>query len=308
MKNIVIPSDIRSHWIWQDPAKFQWWIDMLMRSLEPDNVVSLSGNDVQRKEGQIVDTLTGLAKLWKTKKDTVRYFLAKLEADKMIRMDNTKKHSLISILVLEQYTQSNPEAISSTNLTNQKEVEVVEAEEVQTLPKKRKPRKAPAEASIITKARLLFERIHHERSSEIMIPEDKQQEGSYYWEAKDASNMKQLLKKISFSRTQREKPLPVDDDSLIDALESFLNAIKDSWILGHFTVPIINSQYNSIITQLKQKKNAIQQTSRTSGPRTSAHDVDSQKRDLYSDLAKIQSGWEAKKRSGDDTQQGLLPS
>lgn len=306
MKNIVIPPDIRTHWIWQDPTKFQWWIDMLMRSLEPDCIISVSGNDVQRNEGQIADTLTGLAKRWNTKKDTVRYFLAKLESDKMIRMDNTKKHSLITILVLEQFTQS-PLPASSPNIIPEQPVEVIEPEEVKPTPKKRKPRKTQTETSLITKARLLFERIHHERSSEIMIPEEKQQEGTYYWEAKDATNMKQLLKKISFSRTQRERPLPVDDDSLIVALESFLNAINDSWILEHFTVPMLNSQYNSIITKLKQKKNAVQQTPRTSGPRTSALDVDSQKRDLYSDLSKIQSDWEAKKRTGFDTEQGLLP-
>lgn len=306
MKNIVIPPDIRSHWIWQDPAKFQWWIDMLMRSLEPDCIMSVSGNDVQRKEGQIADTLTGLAKRWNTKKDTVRYFLAKLESDKMIRMDNTKKHSLITILVLEQFTQS-PLPASSPNIIPEQPAEVIEPDEVKPTPKKRKPRKTQTETSLITKARLLFERIHHERSSEIMIPEEKQQEGTYYWEAKDATNMKQLLKKISYSRTQRKRPLPVDDDSLIVALESFLNAINDSWILEHFTVPILNSQYNSIITKLKQKKNAIQQTPRTSGPRTSALDVDSQKRDLYSDLSKKQSEWEAKKRTGFDTEQKLLP-
>lgn len=302
MKNIVIPPDIRSHWIWQDPAKFQWWIDMLMYSLEPDGVVSLSGNDVQRKEGQIADTLTGLAKRWNTKKDVVRHFLAKLESDKMIQIDSAKKYSLITVLVLDQFTQS-PLPVLSDSKGPKQEVSIEEAE----VPKKRKPRKTSAEPTIITKARLLFERIHHERSSEIMIPEEKQQEGKYYWEAKDASNMKQLLKKISFSRTQREKPLPVDDDSLIVALESFLNAINDSWVLEHFTVPIINSQYNSIITKLKQKKNAIQQSPRTAGPRTSAHDVDSQKRDLYSDLSKKQSEWEAKKRAGFDTQQNLLP-
>ncbi|WP_286150970.1 hypothetical protein [Bacteroides acidifaciens] len=306
MKNIVIPPDIRSHWIWQDSAKFQWWIDMLMCSLEPDCTISVSGNDVHRKEGQIADTLTGLAKRWNTKKDTVRYFLSKLESDKIIQMDNTKKYSLITILVLDHFTYV-PISTSSTSTKSEQPLKVVEAEEIKSSPKKRKPRKAQTEPTLITKARLLFERIHHERSSEIMIPEEKQQEGSYYWEAKDATNMKQLLKKIAYSRTHREKPLPVDDDSLVVALESFLQAINDSWILQHFTVPILNSQYNSIITTLKQKKNAIQQSPRTSGPRTSALDVDSQKRDLYSDLSKIQSEWEAKKRTGFDTEQGLLP-
>ncbi len=309
MKNIVITPDIKFHWIWQDAAKFQWWIDMLMCCLEPDSIVSLSGNDIQRKEGQIACTLSGLASRWKTKKDTVRYFLAKLEAEKMIKMDNTKKHSLITILVLDRFTQSEKsKEVQVIPASDNANVEVVEAEVVDSAVKKRKINRPKAEPTIITKARLLFERIHHERSSEIMIPEEKQQEGRYYWEAKDASNMKQLLKKITFSRTQRDKPLPVDEDSLIVALEAFLNAINDKWILEHFTVPILNSQYNSIITKIKQNKNAVLKSPRTPGPRTSANDVDSQKRDLYSDLSKKQSEWEAaKKRESSGAKSELLP-
>ena len=304
MKSIVIPPDVRSHWLWHDHAKFQWWIDMLMCSLEPECSVPVSGNDVQRKEGQIADTLGGLAKRWNTKKDTVRYFLAKLESDKMIRMDATRKHTLVTILVLDRFTCSIPDP---SDAESGQMAEVVEAEVVNDPPKKQRPKKTPAEPTIITKARMLFERIHHERSSEITVPEDKQQEGKYYWEPKDASNMKVLLKKISFSRTQREKPLPVDEDSLIVALEAFLNAINDEWILQHFTVPIINSQYNAIITMLKQNKNAIQQSTRTAGPRTSANGVDSQRCDLGSDLSKKDAEWWAKKQEGSGPQQHLLP-
>lgn len=310
MKQIVIPQDIRTHWLWQDCAKLKWWFDMLMSCLEPECHVHLSGNDIFRNVGQIVGTLTALAKSWNTKKDSVRYFLAKLESEQMIRMDNSKKHTLITILVLDQYVMDDSPQPVKTVVESKQEaqvVEVVEAEIVETPKKKRTRKKASPEPTIITRARELFERIHEERSSEVMIPDDKQDNGRYYWEAKDASNMKALLKKIAYSRKTRDNPLPVDDDSLLSALESFLNVINNKWVMEHFTVPIINSQYNAIITELKQKKNATQLSPRTSGPRTSANDVDSQKCNLVSDLAKKQSEWEAKKRKSSCPEQELLP-
>lgn len=74
----------------------------------------------------------------------------------------------------------------------------------------------------------------------------------YYWTPKDAGAMSQLLKKINFSREQ--KRMPTDDDSMIKALKAFLGSIKDTWILEHFSVAIINSKYNEIVASAKDLK------------------------------------------------------
>ena len=71
----------------------------------------------------------------------------------------------------------------------------------------------------------------------------------YYWTEKDAGSMSKLLKKISFSRNQ--KGMPVDDDSLLYALQSLLSSIHDDWILKNFSVAIINSKYNEIVNQAR---------------------------------------------------------
>jgi hypothetical protein len=73
---------------------------------------------------------------------------------------------------------------------------------------------------------------------------------AYYWEAKDAVNMDKLVKKISNSRKERE--LTIDDDSVLSAFKVFLEMIKDDWVLKNFTVPIINSKYNSLVSQAKE--------------------------------------------------------
>lgn len=71
----------------------------------------------------------------------------------------------------------------------------------------------------------------------------------YYWTAKDAGNMSQLLRKLTFSREQRH--IPVDDASVLYALQVFLTSVKDSWLLDNFSVANINSKYNEIVSKAK---------------------------------------------------------
>lgn len=79
---------------------------------------------------------------------------------------------------------------------------------------------------------------------------------TYYWSAKDAGNMTRLLNAIRFSRENRPKPLPTDVDSLINALQLFLSSITKKWINSNFSVSMISSHYNEIISELKLLQNA----------------------------------------------------
>lgn len=96
--------------------------------------------------------------------------------------------------------------------------------------------------SLVTRARKIFE--EHFRS---VYGE------AYYYAAKDAGNLKQLLGKIAHSRKDRPEPLPVDDDSLLEAFKSFLDHIDGGWISGNFSLPIINSKYNELISKIKNE-------------------------------------------------------
>lgn len=97
----------------------------------------------------------------------------------------------------------------------------------------------PKGESINKKARTLFEEYFNETFS-----------SSYYWTAKDAGNMKQLLKKISFSR--QKKKMSIDDDSMMYALQSLLSSINEGWIFENFSVANINSKYNEIVSQARE--------------------------------------------------------
>lgn len=103
------------------------------------------------------------------------------------------------------------------------------------------PPTPPKGEGINKKARSLFEDYFNDTFS-----------SSYYWTAKDAGNMKQLLQKITFSREQ--KKMPIDDDSMMYALKSLLSSINEGWIFENFSVANINSKYNEIVSQAKNGK------------------------------------------------------
>jgi hypothetical protein len=112
--------------------------------------------------------------------------------------------------------------------------------------------------------------------------------------------MSQLLRKICYSRTNRASPLPVDDDSLLDALEKFIRSIEKNWITNNFSVVQIDSHYNEIISEIKRRNN-VPNNSQSGGTQSpSAHAAAStrQKADVLSAIGEAQREWEQKRNSG----------
>lgn len=79
----------------------------------------------------------------------------------------------------------------------------------------------------------------------------------YYWQAKDARAMNSILKKITFARSNRTTPLPTDDESLLKAWGEFLRLIDKTWIMNNFSVNKIDSQYNEIVSEIKNQKQNV---------------------------------------------------
>ena len=105
-----------------------------------------------------------------------------------------------------------------------------------------KPAKPKQPKGLNTNARKAFEEYFRNTFGE-----------EYYWTAKDAGNMSQLLQKLTFSREQKQ--MPVDDASVLYALQVFLSSVKDGWLLKNFSVTNINSKFNEIVAQAKNGKN-----------------------------------------------------
>lgn len=73
----------------------------------------------------------------------------------------------------------------------------------------------------------------------------------YYWTAKDAGAMSQLLQKLKFQREQKQ--MDVADESILYALQYLLSSVKEGWIFENFSVTNINSKFNEIVSQAKKK-------------------------------------------------------
>lgn len=124
------------------------------------------------------------------------------------------------------------------------------------------------------RAREVFEKIYQELYGT-----------TYYWTAKDAGQMTKLLNAIKFSRQNRPLPLQNDIDSVIDALEKFLLSINKTWINDNFSVAMIASHYNEIISELKNKKNNGKAMYRTD------NSADCRRAEIISNVASYDEKW-----------------
>ena len=124
------------------------------------------------------------------------------------------------------------------------------------------------------RAREVFEKIYQELYGT-----------TYYWTAKDAGQMTNLLNAIKFSRQNRPLPLQNDTDSVIDALEKFLLSINKTWINDNFSVAMIASHYNEIISELKNKKNNGKAMYRTD------NSADCRRAEIVSNVASYDEKW-----------------
>lgn len=102
------------------------------------------------------------------------------------------------------------------------------------------PPTPPKGEGINYKARSLFETYYRQLFG-----------SDYYWTAKDAGAMSQLLQKLKFQREQKQ--MDVADESILYALQYLLLSIKEGWIFENFSVTNINSKFNEIVSQAKKK-------------------------------------------------------
>jgi len=168
-----------------------------------------------------------------------------------------------------------------------------------TAPKKKEPPK------LVTRAREIFEAYY-----------EQEYESAYYWGAKDAVAMKRLLNKISYSRDHRPTPLPIDDDSLLEALSIFLSSIEKAWLRDNFSVPNIDSQYNNIVSEIKNRSKSLtpngryNQTAQAGRPSVGASlsDSDRQRNAILADIREADRRFLARRQSVSDIPYTELPT
>ena len=100
---IKLHRQILEHWVWKDPVKFQWWMDMLLMANHADTKVNIGFELYDCKRGQSILSLKSWGERWGVSKHTVRNFFVLLEKDLMITHENLQKTTRITICKYDTY-------------------------------------------------------------------------------------------------------------------------------------------------------------------------------------------------------------
>ena len=100
---IRLSRKIQEHWIWKDPVKLKWWIDILITVNHSDTKVNIGMELYECKRGQSVMSLSNWAKRWGASKDSTRNFLNLLQKDGMILHENLVKTTRITVCNYDSY-------------------------------------------------------------------------------------------------------------------------------------------------------------------------------------------------------------
>jgi hypothetical protein len=132
---IALHRSIQEHWVWEDPLKLKWWLDIIMTVNHTDAKVNIGFKLMDCKRGQSLNSLQTWAKRWRVDVSTVRRFLKLLQNDQMIITENVLKTTRITVCNYDGYnngrqvkqSQSNSETTleqsqSNTNKNEEEEI------------------------------------------------------------------------------------------------------------------------------------------------------------------------------------------
>lgn len=100
---ISLHRKITEHWIWSDPVKLKWWLDILLVVNHSGKKINIGNQLFSCERGQSIMSLQSWAKRWNVSKDTVRNYFSLLLKDEMIYIENLKKTTRITICKYENY-------------------------------------------------------------------------------------------------------------------------------------------------------------------------------------------------------------
>jgi hypothetical protein len=104
---IKLDRKILDHWVAKSKhsySQFEAWVDILLCVNEEDNgTFTIDGVVFKVKRGQSLHSLDTWAKRWRWDKSKVRRFLDKLKSDEIIRTENVKKSTLITVCKYDTY-------------------------------------------------------------------------------------------------------------------------------------------------------------------------------------------------------------
>lgn len=100
---VCIYRSIQEHWIWKEPQKLKWWLDILLLANHKENKFLLGGKLIQLERGEHHTSELKLAERWQVDRKTIRKFLKLLESDGMIELKKTPQGTTIKVVNYNDY-------------------------------------------------------------------------------------------------------------------------------------------------------------------------------------------------------------
>lgn len=257
-------------WEWYgEPNMVALFIHILLSA----NYEAKRWKGIEIERGQFITSLQSLSDAIGVSVMKVRTCLKRLEETGEITTKTTNKYSVITICKYDSYQSQNSDANKQitnnqqtdnkqitikqqsnnnniinkeinnniSSLSNEREHETENVEAIEEKPKAKTKGKtknqdpyfAPLKECFMNFYSLLFQ-------------------SEYYWEAKDIVAIKAISKKLQ--KAANDKGLDNTPENIAGNFQILLENISDKWILDRLSPTLINSKYNEIISNIKQKK------------------------------------------------------
>jgi hypothetical protein len=119
---ILVHRRMRDHWIWEDPVKLKWWLDILMECNHEGKSVNIGFQLIDCNRGQTINSLLTWSKRWRVDISTVRRFFKLCETDNMIVTENLLKTTRLTVCNYDSYNDpKQAKQTQSNSKTNAKQ-------------------------------------------------------------------------------------------------------------------------------------------------------------------------------------------
>ena len=105
--------------------------------------------------------------------------------------------------------------------------------------------------------------VYNSVKSEFLIIYKNDYGTDYYFQAKDAKKIKDIIKKVFFKMKERNSVIDFTEQEVIEGVNVFMNAmilVADNWLKSNMSLSNIDSKFNEIYTLIKNNKNGNTKT------------------------------------------------
>ncbi|MDE6841961.1 MAG: hypothetical protein K2J24_00365, partial [Muribaculaceae bacterium] len=99
-----------THWLWDQPQRYQWWLEIRFRAATRPGVRYVGGTNIRANvnRGEWPVTIAYLSNHWHSDDGAIKAFLEALEGDGLIECKREKLVTFIKVVGFERYCFQKP--------------------------------------------------------------------------------------------------------------------------------------------------------------------------------------------------------